>query len=599
MIRFLAIRNLAVIESVAVDFEHSFNILTGETGAGKSILVEAVGLLLGGRATQDLIRTGEDIATVEAIFETEDGSELIVRREITSQGRSRAFINGALATAAALKDLSNRLVELHGQHEHQQLLDPTQHLALLDTWAGLGASRSRVSDAFSTVRGLREHLDRLRMDDRERSARLDLVEFQLNELRQANLQAGEDETLAADRQLLRSADTIQQLCGESYAELYDNEDAALSLLGHVWKRVGALAAIDPRFAPYLDASDRIKAELEDLAFTLRDFADGIDTSPGRLQQVEDRLALIERLKRKHGGSLDAAIGHRDRLAAEHEALTGGQSSLAEIEQQLGDAGRAFLAAAKTLSVARRTASTKFARAIESELADLAMENTRFEVRLVTSEAEGEWTDAGIDTGEFFLSPNIGEDLRPLARIVSGGELSRVMLALKTLSALAEGGREASTSAKAMVDESANTPRSQTLIFDEVDAGIGGRVATVVGQKLASLGHRYQVLCITHLPQIAACGGTHFLIEKRSHNRRTMTSVSRLNGDERVAEIARMMGGTAAGDKALASARELLDQLGPQTAQVVRMESGAKGESERRKSSQKARKPLGSQAAQNH
>ncbi len=256
MIRFLAIRNLAVIESVAVDFEHSFNILTGETGAGKSILVEAVGLLLGGRAAQDLIRTGEDVATVEAIFETEDGGELIVRREITSQGRSRAFINGALATAAALKDLSNRLVELHGQHEHQQLLDPTQHLALLDSWAGLDAPRARRCRARSPrFAGWRDQLDRLRMDDRERAARLDLVEFQLNELQKANLQAGEDETLAADRQLLRSADTIQRLCGESYAELYDNEGAALTLLGHVWKRVGELAAIDSRFAPHLDARD--------------------------------------------------------------------------------------------------------------------------------------------------------------------------------------------------------------------------------------------------------------------------------------------------------------------------------------------------------
>ena len=561
MIRFLAIRNLAVIESVAVDFEQSFNILTGETGAGKSILVEAVGLLLGGRATQDLIRTGEDVATVEAIFEIEDGNELIVRREITSQGRSRAFINGALATAAALKDLSNRLVELHGQHEHQQLLDPTQHLALLDSWAGLEDARAQVSSAFAIIRGLREQLDRLRMDDRERAARLDLVEFQLNELQKANLVAGEDETLAADRQLLRSADTIQRLCGESYAELYDNEASALTALGRVWKRVGELAAIDPRFAPYLDAREGIKAQLEDLAFTLRDFTDGIDASPGRLQQIEDRLALIERLKRKHGGSLEEAIAHRDRLAADHQALTGGESSIAEIEQQLADAGRAFLGAAKKLSEARRTAAAKFARAIEGELAELAMERTRFEARLVTTEAEGRWTDAGIDAGEFFLSPNVGEDLRPLARIVSGGELSRVMLALKTLSA----------KAPADVRRAGALAPAKTLIFDEVDAGIGGRVATVVGQKLASLGDRFQVLCITHLPQIAACGRTHFLIEKRSNGRRTMTSVSQLKGDERVAEIARMMGGAAAGEKAMASARELLDQ------------SQAKAKGERRKS----------------
>ena len=569
MIRFLAIRNLAVIESVAVDFEQSFNILTGETGAGKSILVEAVGLLLGGRAAQDLIRTGEDLATVEAIFETEDGSELIVRREITSQGRSRAFINGALATAAALKDLSNRLVELHGQHEHQQLLDPTQHLALLDAWAGLESSRGAVAAAFATIKTLRERIDRLRMDDRERAARLDLVEFQLNELQKANLLPDEDETLAAERQLLRSADTIQRLCGESYAELYDNEGAALTTLGHVWKRVSELAAIDPRFAPYLEARDGIKAQLEDLAFTLRDVADGIDASPDRLQHVEDRLALIERLKRKHGGTLEDAIAHRDRLAAEHRALTGGESSLAEIEQQLAEAGRAFLDAARRLSAARRAAAPTFARAIEGELAELAMERTRFEVRLATAEAEGQWTDAGIDAGEFFLSPNVGEELRPLARIVSGGELSRVMLALKTLSAMSSqppGPRPQAPSSRS------HAPSPKTLIFDEVDAGIGGRVATVVGQKLQSLGDRFQVLCITHLPQIAAHGRTHFLIEKRITGRRTVTSVTSLSGEERVAEIARMMGGAAAGDKALDSARELLS--GTQK---------AKGESERRKS----------------
>ena len=568
MIRYLAIRNLAVIESVAVDFEQSFNVLTGETGAGKSILVEAVGLLLGGRATSDLIRTGEDVATVEAIFETQDGGELIVRREITSQGRSRAFINGALATAAALRDLSNRLVELHGQHEHQQLLDPSQHLSLLDTWAGLEAVRTRVSSAFAVVRGLREQLDRLRMDDREKAARLDLVEFHLAELQKANLQAGEDETLSADRQLLRSADTIQRLCAESYAELYDTEAAALVALGRVWKKVGELASIDPRFAPYLDARDGIKAQLEDLAFTLRDFSDGIDASPARLQQVEDRLALLERLKRKHGGTLEEAIARRDHLAAEHAALTGGESTLAEIEDQLRTSGARFLDEAGKLSAARRDASGRFSKMIEAELAELAMARTKFEVRLSTAESEDRWSDAGIDAGEFFLSPNVGEDLRPLARIVSGGELSRVMLALKTLGA-------SSGANPARGDNPSGL--SKTLIFDEVDAGIGGRVASVVGEKLAALGDRFQVLCITHLPQIAACGRTHFLIEKRVQGRRTVTGVTRLAGEARATEIARMMGGSAAGVKALESARELLDAA--QAKGETRAK--AKGESPRR------------------
>ncbi len=340
------------------------------------------------------------------------------------------------------------------------------------------------------------------------------------------------------------------------------------ILGRVWKRVSELAAIDPRFAPFLEAREAVKAQLDDLAFTLRDFAGGIDASPERLQHVEDRLALIERLKRKHGGTLEEAIAHRDRLAAEHKALTGGQSTVAEIEQQLADAGSKFLAAATRLSASRREAAPKFARQVESELAELAMERTRFEVRLTTFEAEGQWSDAGIDSGELFLSPNVGEDLRPLARIVSGGELSRVMLALKTIAAM--------SAADANLPSGAVS--AKTLIFDEVDAGIGGRVATVVGQKLASLGDRFQVLCITHLPQIAACGRSQFLIEKRVHGGRTVTSVSRLDGDDRVAEIARMIGGSGAGEKALETARELLNTR------------KAKGESERRKRPQKAQKP---------
>jgi DNA repair protein RecN (Recombination protein N) len=543
VIRYLAIRNLAVIESVSVEFEPSFNILTGETGAGKSILVEAVGLLLGGRASQDLVRTGEDLATVEAIFES-NGEEIVVRREITNQGRSRAFISGALATAGALKDLANRLVELHGQHEHQQLLDPEQHLPVLDAWGGFQARQEHVSGAYRDVRRLREQLDRLRMDSRERAARLELVEFQLSELQRASLKAGEDDELSALRQVLRSADTLQRLCSESYAELYESEQSALTGLGRVWKRTSELAAIDARFAPYVDQRDAIKAQLEDLAFTLRDYSASIDASPARLEQVEERLALLERLKRKHGPTLDDVIARREALRTEHAALTGGGSTAAAVEEQLAATSAIFLDEARALSSARRAVAPKFARALEQELADLAMQKTRFEVRLVASDDPARWSERGIDAGEFYLSPNPGEDLRPLARIVSGGELSRVMLALKTLG-------------------SADQP-GKTLIFDEVDAGIGGRVATVVGKKLRALGDRFQVLCITHLPQIAAAGATHYYIEKTLRGDRTVTSVSRLVADERVEEIARMIGGADAGEQARASARELLKSETRQT-----------------------------------
>ena len=558
MIRRLAIQNLAVIESVAVEFESAFNILTGETGAGKSILVEAVGLLLGGRASQDLVRTGEHLAVVEATFEIAGSSgpeRIVVRREITSEGRSRAFVSGEPTTAAALRDLANRLVELHGQHEHQQLLDPTQHLAILDAWAGLEPRQQQVASLFQSVRALKEQLDRLRMDSRERAARLELIDFQLGELNKAAVRPGEDEKLGALRQVLRNADRIERLCRDSYAQLYDGEGSALANLAAVWKRIGELAQLDGRFAPHLEHRDPIKAQLEDLAITLRDFAEGIELTPGRLEEVEDRLAVLEHLKRKHGPLLADVIRRRDELAAERAALTGGATASA-IEPQLEAATSQFLLEARALSNLRRQRAREFARALEAELAELAMEQTRFEVRLQTSEDDEQRSAAGIDWGEFYFSPNPGEDLRPLARIVSGGELSRVMLALKTL---------------------ASTGQSdKTLIFDEVDAGISGGVAGVVGGKLRRLGETFQVLCITHLPQIAAAGSTHFHIEKGVRGDRTVTTVTRLHKFERVDELARMLAGANIGERTRATARELLAAAASQPLPGPR----AKGESPR-------------------
>ena len=551
MLRFLRIRNLAVIEAVEVEFEPGFNVLTGETGAGKSILVEAVGLLLGARASADLVRTGEAQATIEAIFEERDERELIVRREIGSQGRSRSFINGALATAAALRDLSARLVELHGQHEHQALLDPLAHLPLLDEYAGLADAASGVAAAWTKVRALREQLERSRMDAREKNARLDLIAFQLGEIEKAAPKVGEDEELAATKQVLASAERIQRLCQESYAALYDSDEAVLAGLGGVWKRVGELATIEPQFAPYVESRDAIKSQLEDLAFFLRSYADGIDASPGRLQQVEDRLALLERLKRKHGPLLQDVIEKGDALARERELLTGAGERAEDLIKALDAATAAYLVVARELSRRRRAAAVTFARELEGLLAELAMARTRFEVRFNEGDLpEDVWSDRGIDQAEFFVSPNPGEDLRPLARIVSGGELSRVMLALKTLAV-----KDAPDQAR-----SATHARwgAKTLIFDEVDAGIGGRVADVVGSRLQALGERFQVLCITHLPQIAARGATQFMIEKSVRGSRTVTRVDRLDEKGRVEEVARMIGGASVTEQVRASARELLE-----------------------------------------
>jgi DNA repair protein RecN (Recombination protein N) len=557
MLRYLRIRNLAVIDAVEVEFDRGFNVLTGETGAGKSILVEAVGLLLGGRASADLVRTGESQATIEAIFEADDSSELIVRREISNQGRSRSFINGALATAAALRNLADRLVELHGQHEHQALLDPVTHLPLVDEYGGHDTLVAQVASAWSELRDLREQLDRSQMNSREKAARLDLIEFQLGEIQKAAPRPGEDEELTATKQVLASADRIQRLCEESYAALYDSDQAVLASLGGVWKRVGELASIEPQFVPYAEARDTIKSQLEDLADFLRTYAEGVDASPERLQQVEDRLATLERLKRKYGPTLDDVIGRGEALARERSLLTGDGDRAEILQEALAAASDRFLVVARDLSQRRRRRATVFARELEALLGDLAMARTRFEVRFNDGELPPDaWSERGVDQAEFYISPNVGEAPRPLARIVSGGELSRVMLALKTIGLGQTPGVGSGRPANRL-------PESKTLIFDEVDAGIGGRVADVVGVKLRELGDRFQVLCITHLPQIAARATTQFLIEKSVKGTRTVTTVARLDERSRVEEIARMIGGSTVTDAVRSSARDLMD--GPATA----------------------------------
>jgi DNA repair protein RecN (Recombination protein N) len=579
MLRFLRITHLAVIDAAEVEFGPGLNVLTGETGAGKSILVEAVGLLLGGRASADMVRTGEETATIEAIFET-GGEELLVRREITAQGRSRAFVNGALATATVLRDLASRLVELHGQHEHQTLLDPASHLDVVDTYGGLGALAGPVSAAFDLWQASGAELSRVRKAVAERQTRQEFAAFQLGELERAALNpadATEDVDLASTRQVLSSAERVQRLCDESYAALYESDGAVLAGLGGVWRRVSELAALDRRFEPFLHERDGIKSQLEELAGFLRQYAASIEASPERLQQVEDRLAVLDRLKRKYGPSLRECIERREALRQELDDLERGDARLGELEREHAAAREQYLTSARALSAARRRVSIAFARELERMAGELAMEQTRLEVRFAGDVPEPEWSARGVDRAEFFVSPNPGEDLRPLARIVSGGELSRLMLAIKTLTA---------TSRLDWNDADGRPPSGAApgLIFDEVDAGIGGRVAEVVGRKLYALGSAFQVLCITHLPQIAAYADAHYAIEKRVTAGRTRTTVARLDGDARVAEIGRMLGGDMVTDGLRASAEEMLRlRLEQRPAPPAgKGERTPKGESERAK-----------------
>jgi DNA repair protein RecN (Recombination protein N) len=536
MLRFLSIRHLAVIDQIEVEFQPGLNVLTGETGAGKSILIEAIALLMGGRASADIVRTGETHATVQAIFDSPDGGELIVRREVSAQGRNRAFIGDALATVGALRSLGSSLLDLHGQHDHERLLDPDQHAGLVDAFAGHEAAVADVGAAHDTWRRAAAALARTQLDEREKRARIEMATFHLEAIDRVAPLENEDGRLDAEQAVLANADHLGQLSREAYAALYDGDHAALAALADVWKRVEGLAALDDRFAEHAARRVEITSQLDDLALMLRDFGNSLDASPDRLQAVEDRRAALERLKRKYGPTLAEVLEQRTQFACELEMLDAGEEEAARLVTDERDARTAFVDMGRSLSAERTSAGRRLALQLADDLKTLAMPEARIEVRVEQMSPEG-WTRRGTDRVEFFLSPNPGEQLRPLARIASGGELSRIMLGLRTLAAPDAPGR--------------------TLIFDEVDTGIGGAAADAVGARLQQLARTHQVLLITHLAQIAARADSHFQVRKHVRHDRTETHIVRLDTGGREGEIARMIAGAEVTPKVLASARELL------------------------------------------
>jgi DNA repair protein RecN (Recombination protein N) len=537
MIRFLSIQNLAVVDQLELELQPGLTVLTGETGAGKSIILGALGLLVGGRAASDLVRTGEGRARVQATLEDDTGQDIILRREVTAQGRSRAFVGDTLATASALQEVGRRLVDLHGQHDHQSLLDPTNHLTLLDAYARLDEEIAAVGDAFRQWQATRGRLDQLRRSDRDRDDRMDLLTFQLQEIERTDPAAEEDTTLLATRLRLANADRLASLCGHAYAALYERDDSIVAGLGQVWRQIDELAELDTQFAVYADGRAAVESQLEDLAFFLRSYASKIDASPDELETVETRLSELERLKRKYGPTLDEVVAHREEVGHEIAALASSSEQLDALQAEEADRRATFDRVAKTLSRARRETAPRLTIELQRVLSDLAIPRARFEARFASSPLpENQWTERGIDALEFFFSANLGETLRPLAKVASGGELSRVMLALKTL---------------------ATTDRpGKTLVFDEVDAGIGGAVADRVGAMMKQLSQEYQVICVTHSPQIAAYATSHHHVSKVVRHGRTITQIEELAEEGRVTELARLMtGADSAGAKA--GAREML------------------------------------------
>ncbi len=551
MLTDLIIKNFAIVEQLHVSFKGGFSVLTGETGAGKSIIIDAVNLLLGGRARGEVIRTGTEEATVEAVFDIgespllqqrlveiglEAEDELMVRRIIARSGKNRIFVNGSPVQLAQLRELTPLLVNIYGQHEHQGLQRVETHLPLLDSYADCRAELAKYKAAYESRHALADQLHRLELAERERRQRLDMLGFQRQEIAAAELQAGEEEELDQERLLLQHAGRLSEASNGGYQALYAKHGAVCEQLSTLTDTLTQLQQIDPQLGELGETLRAAHYTVEDVALQLRDYAQKISFEPQRQQQVEDRLAQLKTLKRKYAPSVAGLLEYLQQLEVELNELRDIDGRRKELRQQLTVAEVALVAVGQLLSAKRKAAAVRLSRAVEIELADLAMGNASFEVRLVPlAKPSGE----GIESGEFYLAANPGELPQPLAKIASGGELSRIMLALRR--SIPEG----------------DTVR--TLIFDEVDAGIGGEAATAVGEKICRLGKSLQVLCVTHLPQVAAFAHHHFRVLKLEEGGRTRTGLIPLLGEERVQEMARMLGGAQVTERTLDHARELLDR----------------------------------------
>ncbi len=565
MLSELTIVDFAIIDRLRLSLAPGFNILTGETGAGKSIIIDAVSLLLGGKPDSNAVRSGCDRTLIEGAFDLppaaelrtllidndlgneDDPDRLLLAREVRSGGRSTARVNGRAVPSSLLREIGERLIDIHGQSEHLSLLRPRQHVDLLDRYAGTWEQREVCATHVAQWRAVRKELSELLKSEAELARRVDMLKFQVEEIRAAKLKPNEDDELTIEQKRLANAETLAALADDAYTALYEGAGetpAALDALAQAQKALAGLAKIDPQFAEHLGTLDSVTAQIDDLAHEVRRYHEAIEYSPKRLNAVEDRLDLIKRLKRKYGATISDTLAFAERAEKELGTLEYSGERMAELREEedklLHEIGRA----GKDLSAARKTAAEKLSAGIEAELNDLRMAGAHFAVDLGWEPAEnGAYANGqrvafdatGLDRVEFLVAPNVGEGLKPLVKIASGGETARLMLALKTVLSRAD-----------------QTP---TLIFDEIDQGIGGRVGSTVGQKLWGLSKNHQVVCITHLPQLAGYGDAHFKVEKTSDGERTLAHVTPLNDKARVEELAQMLG--ASGDGAVKSAKEIL------------------------------------------
>ena len=580
MLQLLNISNIALIEELQVEFDNGLNLLTGETGSGKSIIVDALGVLIGGRFSNDLLKSGTDRGFIEGLFlvnantdlrrmlvdagldrldeKDTETFELIIRREVSNTGRNKIFINNQLATVALLRDLREFLVDIHGQGEQQTLFSTDTHLELLDSFANNGSLRDEVAAAYENFKTVQRQLEALNRDEAEKFQLVDTLNYQIQELERAQLSVGEDERLEEERRRLANVEKLTSLCQSSYGRIYEDDESALTRVRQATAELSELSEYESRFREYLEGLESAGALLEDLSFSLRDFADKLEFSPARLAEIDDRLAELSRLKRKYGGTLEAALEHMARSQDRLQQIESSDERERQLKADVANARELYLRVAAKLHKERGRAAKKFEQSVEKSLAEVAMDNARFQVivsdklQLVgesskAQENQGDSTTEsdklkhighkGTDSIEFYFSANPGEELKPLARIASGGEASRLMLVLKTVANAAE------------------FPR--TIVFDEIDTGIGGRVSEAVGAKLKRLSQTNQVLCVTHQPQIARFADSHLTVQKEAAKNRTVVSVVKLDRNGRIEELARMLTGTEITDSARRHAKELL------------------------------------------
>lgn len=554
MLSLLHIENIALIQSADIRFEPGFNVLTGETGAGKSIVIDSIGAVLGERTSRELIRTGAKSALVTAVFTQvpplpwleENGfptgeEELLLQRELQGDGRNVCRIDGKLVTVAQLRELGRQLLNIHGQHDGQQLLDPASHLGYLDQFGGCQPLLESYQEAYRKWHDIRREMDKLQMDEAERSRRVDTLNYQIQELERAQLKAGEDEELSARRTLLRSAGRLMEAVQSAEFALSGDEDrdGACSLIAQAEGEVQGVSSISPELSELSEKLTALRCAADDAADTLRDLSRSFDFSPGELDQVEERLDLLYRLRKKYGPTVEDMLSYLDRCRKELDQIQYADDTLARLEKDLKKAQKEAARRGEALSQARREAAGALQARVQEELRQLDMPKVQFQTEFTPKGGEAGMDETGLDEVQFLMSANLGEALKPIQKVASGGELARIMLALKNV--LAEG------------------DQIGTLVFDEVDTGVSGRAAQKVAEKMAQVARGKQVLCVTHLPQIAAMADTHFSVQKGEREGRTYTRLERLDRSQRREELARLIGGASITPSLLESAEELLRQ----------------------------------------